>query len=177
MAEVHAALRRDPLMNSIRPVSTQPEKQVIVGKETTAHRRHVGQTSARLRNHIKYSDGLRLWVVQIPTRSNAVANRTKPVSIRLTSAETEQLQARAYAVSGTMTGIARDLIRCGLAVGDNKSLADRLMLIERRIVALEQQGRDTNARTQAIDRAAHDLLAMFDALLKALTGDSAGRAA
>jgi hypothetical protein len=106
-----------------------------------------------------------------------VANRTKPVSIRLTGAEIEQLQARAYAVSGTMTGMARDLIRCGLAGGDNKSLADRLMLIERRIVALEQQGRDTNARTQSIDRAAHDLLAMFDALLKALTGDSAGRAA
>ena len=104
-------------------------------------------------------------------------DRTKPVSIRLTGAEIEQLQARAYAVSGTMTGIARDLIRCGLAGGDNKSLADRLMMIERRIVALEQQGRDTNARTQSIDRAAHDLLTMFDALLKALTGDSAGRAA
>jgi hypothetical protein len=40
------------------------------------------------------------------------------VSIRLTGAEIEQLQARAYAVSGTMTGIARDLIRCGLAGGD-----------------------------------------------------------
>jgi hypothetical protein len=34
-----------------------------------------------------------------------------------------------------------------------------------------------NARTQSIDRAAHDLLVMFDALLKALTGESAGRAA
>jgi hypothetical protein len=106
-----------------------------------------------------------------------MADRTKPVSIRLTDAEIEQLQARAYAVSATMTGIARDLIRSGLAGGDNKSLADRLMLIERRIVALEQQSRDTNARTQSIDRAARDLLAMFDALLKALTGERAGRAA
>ena len=76
-----------------------------------------------------------------------------------------------------MTGIARDLIRCGLAGGDNKSLADRLMLIERRIVALEQQGRDTNARTQSIDQAVRDLFAMFDALLRALTGESHGRTA
>ena len=106
-----------------------------------------------------------------------MADRTKPVSIRLTAIEIEQLQARAYGVSGTVTGMARELIRCGLAGGDNKSLADRLMTIERRIVALEQQGRDTHARTQSIDRAARDLLAMFDALLKALTGESAGRAA
>ena len=106
-----------------------------------------------------------------------VADKTKPVSIRLAATEIERLQARAYAVSGTVTGMARDLIRCGLAGGDNKSLADRLMMIERRIVALEQQGRDTNAQTQSIERAARDLLAMFDALLKALTGESAGRAA
>ena len=106
-----------------------------------------------------------------------MADRTKPVSIRLTGAEIEQLQARAYAVSATMTGIARELIRSGLAGGDNKSLADRLMLIERRIVAMEQQGRETNARMQSIDRAARDLLAMFEALLRALTGESAGRVA
>ena len=106
-----------------------------------------------------------------------VADRTKPVSIRLTATEIEPLQARACAVSGTVTGMARDLTRCRLAGGDNKSLADRLMMIERRIVAMEQQGRDTNARTQSIDRAARDLLAMFDTLLKALTGESAGRAA
>jgi hypothetical protein len=141
--------------------------------------RRVGQTSARVRNHIKYSDGLKIGgrAVSSQTSSNVMDDRTKPVSIRLTGTEIEQLRARAYAVSGTMTGMARDLIRCGLAGGDNKSLADRLMLIERRIVALEQQGRDTNARTQSIDRAAHDLLAMFDALLKALTGERSGRAA
>jgi hypothetical protein len=106
-----------------------------------------------------------------------MAERTKPVSIRLTGAEIEQLQARAYAVSATTTGIARDLIRGGLAGGDNKSLGDRLMRIERRMAALEQQGHDTNERVQAIDLAARELLAMFEALLKALTGDSTGRAA
>jgi hypothetical protein len=75
-----------------------------------------------------------------------------------------------------MTGIARDLIRTGLAGGDNKSLADRLMRIERRIVALEQQARDANERMQSVDRMVRDLLAMFDALLKTLTNDSTGRA-
>ena len=106
-----------------------------------------------------------------------MADKTKPVSIRLAPAKIEQLQARAYTLSASATGIARDLIRTGLAGGDNKALADRLMLIERRIVALEQQGRETHAKAQSIDQAARDLLAMFDALLKALTGESTGRAA
>ncbi|MGB8841773.1 MAG: hypothetical protein WCC64_11950 [Aliidongia sp.] len=106
-----------------------------------------------------------------------MTDRTKPVSIRLASAEIEQLQARAYTLSATVTGIARDLIRTGLAGGDNKALADRLMLIERRIVALEQQTRETHDRTQSIDQAIRNLLAMFDALLKALTGEHQGRAA
>lgn len=106
-----------------------------------------------------------------------MTDRTKPVSIRLTKSEIDQLQARAYVLSATITGIARDMIRVGLAGGDNKALADRLMLIERRIVALEQQGQETHARIQSIDRAARDLLAMFEALLKALTGESTGRAA
>lgn len=105
-----------------------------------------------------------------------MTDRTRPVSIRLTHGEIEQLQARAYPLSASVTGIARDLIRTGLAGGDNKALAERLMLIERRIVALEQQSRETHAATQATDQAARDLLAMFDALLKALTGDSGGRA-
>jgi hypothetical protein len=104
-------------------------------------------------------------------------DKTKPVSIRLAGSEINQLQARAYTLSATVTGVARELIRTGLAGGDNKALADRLMLIERRIVALEQQGQETHARVQSIDQAARNLLAMFEALLKALTGESAGRAA
>jgi hypothetical protein len=104
-------------------------------------------------------------------------DKTKPISIRLARSEINQLQARAYTLSASFTGVARDLIRTGLAGGDNKALADRLLLIERRIVALEQQGQETHARVQSIDRAARDLLAMFEALLKALTGESTGRAA
>lgn len=102
---------------------------------------------------------------------------TKSISVRLLPDEIEQLQARAHALSANVAAVARDLIRAGLAGGDNKGLAEQLMLIERRIVSLEQQGRDMNARTEAIDRAARDLLAMFDALLKALTVETKGRAA
>ena len=81
-------------------------------------------------------------------------DKTKPVSIRLARSEINQLQARAYTLSASVTGVARDLIRTGLAGGDNKALADRLMLIGRRIVALEQQSEETHARVQSIDQAA-----------------------
>src|SRR6267378_1052295 len=106
-----------------------------------------------------------------------MTHKTKPVSIRLAKGEIDQLQTRAYTLSASVTGVARELIRTGLAGGDNKALADRLMLIERRIVALEQQGQETHAGVRSIDQAARDLLAMFEALLKALTGDSTGRVA
>jgi hypothetical protein len=106
-----------------------------------------------------------------------MSDKTKPVSIRLTKNEIDQLQARAYTLSASVAGVARDLIRSGLAGGDNKALADRLILIERRIVALEQQGQETHSRIQSIDQASRDLLAMFEALLRALTGESTGRAA
>ena len=82
---------------------------------------------------------------------------TRPVSLRLSIRDIEQLQARALIVSGTATGIARELILTGLAGGDNKALAERLMLIERRLVALESTVRD--------------LCAKFDALLSALSSE------
>ena len=106
-----------------------------------------------------------------------MTGKTKPVSIRLAKSEIDQLQARAYALSASSTGVARDLIRTGLAGGDNKALADRLMLIERRISALEQSFQETHVRIQSIDKASRELLAMFEALLKALTGEATGRAA
>jgi hypothetical protein len=106
-----------------------------------------------------------------------MTDKTKPVSMRLAKSEIEQLHARAHALSATIAGVARDLIRTGLAGGDNMAMADRLMRIERRLVALEQQGQETNARVESIDKAARDLLAMFEALLKTLSGESAGRVA
>jgi len=108
------------------------------------------------------------------TKPAREANKTKPVSLRLTLAEFEQLQARAYPLAASPTGIARDLIRTGLAGGDNKALADRMMMIERRLAAIDQQNRDLAAKADAIDQNARSLLAMFEALLKALTGEAAG---
>jgi alpha-D-ribose 1-methylphosphonate 5-triphosphate synthase subunit PhnG len=106
-----------------------------------------------------------------------MSGKTRPISIRLARSEIEQIHARAHKLSANISGIARDLILTGLAGGDNKALADRLMRIERRIVALEQQGQETHARVQSVDKAAGNLLAMFEALLKALTGESSGRTA
>lgn len=106
-----------------------------------------------------------------------MADRSKPVSLRLSLAEYDQLQARAYELRASPTGVAREMIRTGLIGGDNKALAERLMLVERRLSVLEQQSRDTNAKAQGAERAARDLLAKFDALLAALSGESIGRAA
>jgi signal transduction histidine kinase len=47
-------------------------------------------------------------------------------------------------------------------------MADRLMALERRVAALDQLAQETLGRTQAIEQASRDLLAMFDALLQAL---------
>src|SRR3977135_325504 len=99
-----------------------------------------------------------------------MSDKTKPVSIRLRKNEIDQLQARAYTLSASITGVAREIIRVGLAGGDNKALADRLMRIERRIATVEQQGQETQTQIQSIDQATRDLLAMFEALLKATTG-------
>jgi predicted nucleic acid-binding Zn-ribbon protein len=106
-----------------------------------------------------------------------MTGKTRPISIRLAASEIEQLHARAHNLSANISGVARDLICTGLAGGDNKALADRLMRIERRIVAIEQQCQETHTRAQSVDKVARDLLAMFEALLKALTGESSGRAA
>lgn len=94
---------------------------------------------------------------------------TQPISLRLASRDIEQLVARAQIVSGTPTGVARELILTGLAGGDNKALAERLMHIERRLVALEGLARELNEATQRVGSVACDLRAKFDALLSALS--------
>jgi hypothetical protein len=94
-----------------------------------------------------------------------------PVSLRLATREIEQLKARAHRVSGTLTAIARELIVTGLAGGDNKALAERLMIIERRLVVLEGLARDVNDRSARIEAMARDQRAKFDALLNALSSE------
>jgi hypothetical protein len=62
---------------------------------------------------------------------------TQPISLRLARRDIEQLKARAHTVSGTLTGVARQLILTGLAAGDNRTLAERLLGIERRLRRLK----------------------------------------
>lgn len=100
---------------------------------------------------------------------------SRPISVRLAMREVERLQARAHIVCGTLAGVARELIVTGLAGGDNKALADRLMMIERRLVALEGIARDAAETLARIDATTADLRAKFDALLSALS--SSGGAA
>lgn len=94
---------------------------------------------------------------------------TRPVSLRLALREIEQLKARAHTVSGTLTGVARELILTGLAGGDNKALAERLMHIERRLAALDSLARDISDKAERIEGIARDLRTKFDALLSALS--------
>jgi hypothetical protein len=72
-------------------------------------------------------------------------------------------------VSGTLTGVARQLILTGLAGGDNKALAERLMAVERRLAALESLARELSEGGRSITAVTSDLRAKFDALLSALS--------
>ncbi len=108
-------------------------------------------------------------------RNSRAQSRTKPVSLRLALRDIEQLEARAFTVSGSITGVARDLILTGLAGGDNKSLADRLMLIERRLVAIEAFAREQVERASRVEAGTQDLRTKFTALLTALSAEEGGR--
>jgi hypothetical protein len=100
-----------------------------------------------------------------------MAEASRLVSVRLKASDIEQLKARAFTLSAKVSGVARDLILTGLAGGDPQSQAQRLMLIERRLAALEQLARDGHRQTQAIEQASRDLRGLLDALLQALAGD------
>jgi DNA repair ATPase RecN len=94
---------------------------------------------------------------------------TQPISLRLARRDIEQLKARAHTVSGTLTGVARALILSGLAGGDSKALAGRLMAVERRLAALESLARELSDSARNITAVTSDLRAKFDALLSALS--------
>jgi hypothetical protein len=98
-----------------------------------------------------------------------MARATRPVSLRLAPCHIQQLKARAFTVSGTLTGVARELILTGLAGGDNKALAERLMQIERRLVTLESLARDVSGTAERIEAVAKDLRTKLHALLAALS--------
>ena len=56
--------------------------------------------------------------------------KSRPISLRLTEREIETLEARAVDVGGTPTGVARHLIRAGLAGGDAAAQGERLIMVE-----------------------------------------------
>ncbi|KJS27366.1 MAG: hypothetical protein VR75_03480 [Hyphomonadaceae bacterium BRH_c29] len=100
-----------------------------------------------------------------------MSEKTRPLSIRLTESDIDQLTERAKRISGTPTGVARELIRSGLTDGDPFTQAERLLKIERRLAVLSQ---DLQGMMTAADGHSHSLgqiEAMFDALLKALGGE------
>lgn len=94
---------------------------------------------------------------------------TRPIPLRLSLREIEQLKVRAFNVCGTVTGVARELILTGLAGGDNKALAERLMHIERRLATLEGTAREVGQTVNRIEAGKRELRAKFDALLQALS--------
>jgi len=107
--------------------------------------------------------------VQSLRNTSAMRGATRPISLRLAPCHVEQLKARAFNVSGTLTGVARELILTGLAGGDNNALAERLMHIERRLTALDALARDVADKAERIEAIGRDLRTMFDALLSALS--------
>jgi DNA repair ATPase RecN len=97
----------------------------------------------------------------------------RPISLRLAPHHIEALKARAHTGSGTLTGVARELILTGLAGADNKALGERLMQIERRLAALEGLARDVSDTARHIVSVTGELRAKFDALLNALSSAEA----
>ena len=93
----------------------------------------------------------------------------RPISLRLAPRHVAALKARAHTVSGTLTGVARELILTGLAGGDNKSLGERLMQIERRLAALEGLAREVSETARHIESVTGELSDKFNALLNALS--------
>jgi len=103
-----------------------------------------------------------------------MTGKTRPLSIRLTESDIEQLTVRARRMSGTPTGVARELILSGLTDGDPYTQAERLLKIERRLVVLSQ---DLSAASTTVDKQTGSLgriESMFEQLLLALSGQTAG---
>ncbi len=101
-----------------------------------------------------------------------MAEPTQPLSIRLATSDIDHLAERARRISGTPTGVARELIRSGLTDGDPFTQAERLLKIERRLAAISQDLQSV-AKTSNTDSASLARLeSMFDALLAALSGQA-----
>lgn len=97
--------------------------------------------------------------------------KTRPLTIRLPARAVERLHERAKTVKGHPTAIARELILAGLINGHSREQAERMLTIERRLVAIDQQVQAVSRKTEEQSASVERLLAMFEALLQVLTGD------
>jgi hypothetical protein len=95
---------------------------------------------------------------------------TRPLSIRLCETDIGKLEDRARRMSGTPTGVARELIRSGLAEGDPFAQGERLLLIERRLAAIAQDVQHALGITGQSAEAIAQLETHFEDLLMALSG-------
>jgi DNA-binding ferritin-like protein len=94
-----------------------------------------------------------------------MAEPTQPLSIRLATSDIDHLAERARRISGTPTGVARELIRSGLTDGDPFTQAERLLKISQ---DLQSVAKTSNTDSASLAR----LESMFDALLAALSGQA-----
>ena len=100
-----------------------------------------------------------------------MTDATRPLSIRLPVRDIDHLAERAKRISGTPTGVARELILSGLTDGDPFTQAARLLTIERKLASISQ---DVVAATQSSSRNTETLVrieTMFEELLRALAGN------
>ena len=97
---------------------------------------------------------------------------TRPLSIRLNISDIDQLNERAKRISGTPTAVARELILSGLSDGDPFAQAARLLKIELRLAVVSQDLSATNQTVLAHHRTSVRIEAMFEELLRALSGTS-----
>jgi signal transduction protein with GAF and PtsI domain len=104
-----------------------------------------------------------------------MADGTRVVSVRLGPREVELLHARARTVSGSLAGIARELILVGLAGGDGTAISERLLAVERHLAVLVSEVRDNAAAIARTEAAIGDLRSKFDALLTALSSGDGDR--
>jgi hypothetical protein len=98
------------------------------------------------------------------------ARPTRPLSIRLLESDIEDLCERARRISGTPTGVARELIRSGLSDGDPFQQAKRLLKIERNLAIAIQDIQSSKASQSELEATAARIERMFEQLLLALSG-------
>lgn len=101
-----------------------------------------------------------------------MTSSTRPLSIRLSTEDIDQLAERAKRISGTPTGVARELILSGLSDGDPFTQAQRLLKIERKLAAVSQDLQHVAQSSTGNAGCLSRMESMFDALLRALGGEA-----